>query len=314
MPSRSLAYSTSTDHAAPNVTLKVKIVIASVRIGGCSTSQRIPSAISARRPGRSGSTVLALVTTRDTRSAPRTKQAAFVANGRAMPAAKRNAPIGGATSWFVSTKAPCIRALAMPRSSRATRPGSRVLLAESANVSAVPRTNSATSTTRMFTFPLTIVATSTPRTTARPRFTTMTMRRRSNRSAAAPPNTPNSSTGRYSAKRAIDTSSGSCVWEATSSGPAASAMPSPTLLMVVADRSQRKLRPSLAGVTVSVIRASSVRTGGRIPTDLGQTMVRRTEPRESVPTQLNEAVAHEQEPNRGENGSDDDDDAQRRDE
>ena len=34
MPSRSLAYSTSTDQAAPYVTLKATIVRASVRIGG----------------------------------------------------------------------------------------------------------------------------------------------------------------------------------------------------------------------------------------------------------------------------------------
>ena len=37
MPSRSCAYRTSTDHAAPNVTLKATIVIASVRIGGWSS-------------------------------------------------------------------------------------------------------------------------------------------------------------------------------------------------------------------------------------------------------------------------------------
>ena len=49
MPSRWLAYSTSTDQAAPNVTLNVKIVRASVRIGGCASSQRIPSPISVRR-------------------------------------------------------------------------------------------------------------------------------------------------------------------------------------------------------------------------------------------------------------------------
>ena len=29
-----------------------------------------------------------------------------------MPAANRNAPIGGATSWFVSRNAPCIREFA----------------------------------------------------------------------------------------------------------------------------------------------------------------------------------------------------------
>ena len=77
-------------------------------------------------------------TTRETSTAPSAKQAAFVANGSAMPTANRNAPIGGASSWFVSRNAPCIRAFAMPRSSRATRPGSSVLLAESAKVSAVP--------------------------------------------------------------------------------------------------------------------------------------------------------------------------------
>ena len=38
------------------------------------------------------------------RTAPSAKQAAFVANGRAIPTANRNAPIGGATSWFVSRK------------------------------------------------------------------------------------------------------------------------------------------------------------------------------------------------------------------
>ena len=91
------------------------------------------------------------MTTRETSTAPSAKHAAFVANGRAIPAANRNAPIGGVRSWFVSRNAPCIRALAMPRSSRATRPGSSVLLAESANVSAVPRTNRATSTTAMLT-------------------------------------------------------------------------------------------------------------------------------------------------------------------
>ena len=99
--------------------------------------------------------------TRETRTAPSTKQTAFVANGSAMPVANRNAPIGGATSWFVSRKAPCIRELARPRSSRATRPGRNVLLAESAKVSAVPRMNSVTRMTAMLTVPLTIVATRT---------------------------------------------------------------------------------------------------------------------------------------------------------
>ena len=42
--------------------------------------------------------------------------------------------------------------------------------------------------------------------------------------------------------------------------------PSPTLLMNVDDRSQRKLVPSLAGATVSMTRAGRDRTGGRIAT------------------------------------------------
>ena len=56
------------------------------------------------------------------------------------------------------------------------------------------------------------------------------------------------------------------VSDATSSGPAANTTPSPTLLMTVADRSQRKLRPSLLGARVSTGRASRERTGGRIAT------------------------------------------------
>jgi hypothetical protein len=44
-------------------------------------------------------------------------------------------------------------------------------------------------------------------------------------------------------------------------------MPSPTLLMIAADRSQRKLRPSLVGTMDYVGRASMDRTAGRIPID-----------------------------------------------
>ncbi len=219
MPSRSLAYSTSTDHAAPKVTLKVRIVRAKVRIGACARSHRTPSTRSALRPVLAAAWARVLEATRDTSSAPRANAAAFVANGSAMPIANRNAPIGGATSWLVSTNALCILAFAMPRSSRATRLGRSVLLAESANVSAVPMANRATRTTAMLTAPVMIVATSSASTSARPRFTMTTSRRRSNRSAAAPPRTPNSSAGRYSLRSAIETRNGSRVWDATSSGP-----------------------------------------------------------------------------------------------
>ena len=61
----------------------------------------------------------------------------------------------------------------------------------------------------MLTVPLTIVATRTTSATARKRLTTMTIRRRSKRSAAAPPSTPKSRTGRYSLRTASETRNGS---------------------------------------------------------------------------------------------------------
>ena len=166
--SRSWAYRTSTDQAAPNVTLNATIVMNSVRIGGWSASQRMPSAMSARQSAR-----LALgrglrhgrVATRVMSSAPSAKQAAFVANGRAMPTTNRNAPIGGATSWLVSSTPPWRRAFAMPRSSRRTSRGRMLPPPTSANVSAVPRRNSATRTSAMLTAPVTIVAASRASTT-----------------------------------------------------------------------------------------------------------------------------------------------------
>ena len=105
----------------------------------------------------------------------------------------------------------------------------------------------------MLTVPAPIVAASTASTTARARFTTTTMRRRSKRSAIAPAGTPKRRFGRYWLSSAIETSSGSRVSEATSSGPAARAMPSPTLVTSEDARSQRKLRPSRAGAMVSAI-------------------------------------------------------------
>ena len=160
----------------------------------------------------------------------------------------------------------------MPRSSRSTMPGNSALLAESAKVSAVPRRNSTIRTTAMFTVPLMIVRTRATSTTARPRSTATTIRRRSTRSAIAPPRTPKRSTGRYWLSSAIETRNGSRVWDATSSGPAAIAIPSPTLLMTVAERRKRKLRPSRAGTTASVIRERRERTGRRIPTAGGRRM------------------------------------------
>ena len=109
--------------------------------------------------------------------------------------------------------APCIRALATPRSARATMPGRSVLLAESAKVSAAPSANSAARTMRMLTLPVTIVVTRTASTSARATLTTTTIRLRLKRSAATPPNRPNSSTGRYSLSAAIEMRNGSPVSE-----------------------------------------------------------------------------------------------------
>ena len=115
----------------------------------------------------------------------------------------------------------------------------------------------------MLAAPLAITTTSAASTKVRPRLTITTIRRRSNRSAATPPITPNRSTGRYSLRSAIETRNGSCVSEATSSGPAETTTPSPIPLAIDADSSQRNFRPSLVGAMASVSRAVS-RTGRRI--------------------------------------------------
>ena len=98
------------------MTLNAKIVSASVRIGGCATSQRMPSAMSAPAGPSPAvrSCARARSTTRDDEQRAEREAAALVANGSAMPTANRNAPIGGATSWFVSRNAPGSRAFAMP--------------------------------------------------------------------------------------------------------------------------------------------------------------------------------------------------------
>ena len=77
------------------MTLNVKIVRARVRIGGWARSQRIPSAISDRRPDRSRRSAVVLRTTRETSSAPSTKQTAFVANGSGDPGREQE----GADGW-----------------------------------------------------------------------------------------------------------------------------------------------------------------------------------------------------------------------
>src|SRR5260221_639452 len=54
IPSRSPAYRSSTDHAAPYVLLKGTIGRARVRIGGCATGRRVPASTTPAPPGRPG--------------------------------------------------------------------------------------------------------------------------------------------------------------------------------------------------------------------------------------------------------------------
>ena len=154
-PSCSRAYSTSTDHAAPNVTLKMRMVSTRVRTAAWCRTQRTPSAMSCRRwvvcvSARCGGS--------DDRGRPapppRRRAVPRPRTASACPTANRNAPSGGPTSWLTVTNPAMIRLFASARSSRCTSIGTSVLDALSANVSAVPSRNIATSTSQ-------IVATST---------------------------------------------------------------------------------------------------------------------------------------------------------
>ena len=151
-----------------------------------------------------------------------------------------------------------IRALAMPRSAFSTSIGVSVPVVASANTSAVPSTNIATSTSQMETCPVTMTTHRPARTSVRSESTTITITRRSSRSASAPATRPSSSHGSSEATTALDTSTGLCVCEATSSGPAATIRPSPRLLAHDDASSQRNPVPRRAGTTVSTRRLTSV--------------------------------------------------------
>ena len=117
----------------------------------------------------------------------------------------------------------------------------------------------------MLTLPLTIVAARRASTIARARLTPPRPSAGRSGRATPPATAPNSSAGRVWPSSAIETSSGSRVWAATSSGPAASARPSPALVMIDEASSQRKLLPSRRGATASTIGASGDRMLARIP-------------------------------------------------
>ena len=165
-------------------------------------------------PGR-----LAHVTILEIRIAPRTKQIAFVASGSPVRAPEQTAPTGGNTELVREQLGPRSGRHRRDRRARRAREA-RACCGIGERLLAVPSANSAARTSGMLTAPLAIVATRTASTNARPTLTMTTMRLRSNRSAATPPNRPNSSTGRNSLRTASETRNGSRVRDATRSGPA----------------------------------------------------------------------------------------------
>ena len=94
MPSRSRAYSTSTDQAAPKVTLKVKIVMASVRTAGWFHSQRQPSRMSSRTRADRAARERGGSRTGQISSTPASTHTVSLAKGSAIPAANSAAPMG----------------------------------------------------------------------------------------------------------------------------------------------------------------------------------------------------------------------------
>ena len=141
-----------------------------------------------------------------------------------------------------------------------TNIGVSVLEVESANTSATPSAKTETSTTVMDTWPVAIEAQSSARTTLRTRFAVTTTVRRSRRSAMAPAYSPISSHGSPRSSPAIATRRASSVCEATSSGPAAMAIPSPMLVVHDETSSHRNRWPRRAGRTVSTKRLTSGQT------------------------------------------------------
>src|SRR5659263_649090 len=192
-------------------------------------------------------------------TAPNATTSAWVAKGNAVPTAKSSAPIGGPASWLTVMKPVWSRALAIARSSRSTSMGSSVCEELSANTSAVPSTKRETRTTTIDTRSVTTASARSIRTTARTTSTVTTMRRRSSLSVRAPANNPNINGGNHWTVAASATIAGLLVSEATTSGPAAIAMPSPRLLTHDDASSHRKPVPRRAGATVSTSRLTTAR-------------------------------------------------------
>ena len=125
--------------------------------------------------------------------------------------------------------------------------GSRVVVVVSPKVSHTPNRNRAASTTAMPTMWVTIDAVSSTRMPTRASPVTTMIARRLRRSATPPAYRPNISHGSRCRNAADATASGLRLSDATSSGPAASVIPSPRFVTHVEASSQRKLRPSRDG-------------------------------------------------------------------
>lgn len=184
-------------------------------------------------------------------TAASSRAVACTPNGTAEPRANRLAPTAGPMNWFATRKPDICRALPMPRSALGTIIGSTARQPVSANSSATPTANSVTSSSAIDTVPVAMVTTRTASTATRTRFAVSTSRRRSTRSASAPAYRPSRRVGRFCTIAAAAIRAGSRVSEATSSGPAARAIPSPSWPTHDEARFQRNGTPIRAGATHS---------------------------------------------------------------
>ena len=232
-PSRSWANSTRIASWATPSRLITATMTARVRSTRCASSQRSPSAISARRLGRpagpaaggtpgpvGGRPNCPSMVAISAELAP--KETASTASGIHAATENRNPPAGGPTSWLATIWVPCRRPLA--RSSRAgsrdTSAGTIDCWAVSTSVWPVPSRKPTATSSAMLARSRSTATARPPTTAKRPASTVHITSRRSQRSSRAPLTSPNSSHGSHSAKVTSDTLSGSRVRVAASSGRA----------------------------------------------------------------------------------------------
>jgi hypothetical protein len=208
-----------------------------VRSTRWAASQRRPSAISLhrveRRPLSAGPSAAGPKSPRmeATRAEPTANETASSASGTQPASENRNPPTGGPASSWVTTWVPMRRPLARSSRwlSRETSAGTIDRAPVSTRVCPVPSRNPTAASSAMLAWSRSTARASPPTTANRAASTVHITRRRSHRSSSAPLSSPNSSQGSHSAKLTTDTSSGSRVRVAASSGRAVPYTPSPTL-------------------------------------------------------------------------------------